>query len=104
MNNGLRNRKVAGELQAARIAVAYIFFANGALWGTWVTRIPALMDKLGLTTTALGFAFFAAPFATILTMPLAGGPSAVSVAAVRPGFPSCSSAPRSRRLPSRLTS
>jgi MFS family permease len=60
------------QLRAARIAVAYVFFANGALAGNWVVRIPALMDRLGLSVSALGFAFFAAPLAAILAMPLAG--------------------------------
>jgi MFS family permease len=62
----------ARRLLAARVAVAYIFFANGALAGNWVTRIPALMDKLGLSVTALAFAFFAAPVGAILAMPFAG--------------------------------
>jgi len=60
------------RLLAARVAVAYVFFANGALAGNWVVRIPALMDRLGLTVGALGFAFFAAPVGAILTMPFAG--------------------------------
>jgi MFS family permease len=63
---------MASRLRAARIAVAYMFFANGAIGGNWVTRIPALMDNLGLSVTALAFAFFAAPLAAILAMPLVG--------------------------------
>jgi len=59
-------------LRAARITVAYIFFANGALAGNWVVRIPALMDRLGLSVGALGFAFFAAPVAAVVAMPFAG--------------------------------
>jgi MFS family permease len=62
----------ASRLRAARIAVAYTFFINGAVGGNWVTRIPALMDNLGLSVTALAFAFFAAPLAAILAMPLVG--------------------------------
>jgi MFS family permease len=62
----------ASGLRAARIAVAYIFFANGALAGNWVVRIPALMDRLGLSVGALGFAFFAAPVAAVVAMPFAG--------------------------------
>jgi MFS family permease len=60
------------RLRAARIAVAYIFFANGALAGNWVTRIPALMDKLDLSVFSLSFAFFGAPLGAILAMPFAG--------------------------------
>jgi MFS family permease len=62
----------ASRLRAARIAVAYMFFINGAVGGNWVTRIPALMDKLGLSVTMLAYAFFAAPLAAILAMPLVG--------------------------------
>jgi MFS family permease len=72
LSESVRKNGAAGELRLARIAVAYIFFANGAVGGNWVTRIPALMDKLGLSVTALAFAFFAAPLAAILAMPLAG--------------------------------
>ena len=39
--------------RAARIAVAYIFFANGAVGGNWVTRIPALKIKLDLRSASL---------------------------------------------------
>lgn len=72
MSEAVARLNTAGQLRAARIAVAYIFFANGALAGNWVTRIPTLMDRLGLSVTALAFAFFAAPVGAILTMPAAG--------------------------------
>jgi MFS family permease len=72
LSKAVERQSTAGQLRAARIAVAYIFFANGALAGNWVTRIPTLMDKLGLSVTALAFAFFAAPVGAILTMPFAG--------------------------------
>ncbi len=72
MNEPIGRQSTADQLRAARIAVAYIFFANGALAGNWVTRIPTLMDKLGLSVTALAFAFFAAPVGAILAMPFAG--------------------------------
>ncbi len=72
MNQAVEKQAMASRLRAARIAVAYIFFANGAIGGNWVTRIPALMDNLGLSVTALAFAFFAAPLAAILAMPIVG--------------------------------
>ena len=72
MSEAVAKQSTTSQLRAARIAVAYIFFANGAIGGNWVTRIPALMDKLGLTVFALSFAFFAAPVGAILAMPLAG--------------------------------
>jgi MFS family permease len=72
LSESVAKQSTTSQLRAARIAVAYIFFANGAIGGNWVTRIPALMDKLGLTVFALSFAFFAAPVGAILAMPLAG--------------------------------
>jgi len=72
LSDSAEPQDTASRLRAARIAVAYIFFANGALAGNWVVRIPALMDRLGLSVGALGFAFFAAPVAAVVAMPFAG--------------------------------
>jgi MFS family permease len=72
LSDQVKKQDDASRLRAARIAVAYIFFANGAIGGNWVTRIPALMDHLGLSVTALAFAFFASPLAAIMAMPLVG--------------------------------
>ena len=72
MSDPVEKQDDASRLRAARIAVAYMFFINGAVGGNWVTRIPALMDKLGLSVTMLAYAFFAAPLAAILAMPLVG--------------------------------
>jgi len=72
LSQSIDNEAAQRRLRAARIAVAYVFFANGAIGGNWVTRIPALMDNLGLSVTALAFAFFAAPLAAILAMPIVG--------------------------------
>ena len=72
MSDVFETRGSTNRVRAARIAVAYIFFANGATAGNWVTRIPALMDKLDLSVFALSFAFFGAPLGAILAMPFAG--------------------------------
>ena len=72
MSDPVEKQDDASRLRAARIAVAYMFFINGAVGGNWVTRIPALMDKLGLSVTMLAYAFFAAPLGAILAMPLVG--------------------------------
>lgn len=72
MSDGVETQGTSRQLRAARIAVAYIFFANGATAGNWVTRIPALMDKLDISVFALSFAFFGAPLGAILAMPLVG--------------------------------
>jgi MFS family permease len=72
LSQSIESEAAQRRLRAARIAVAYIFFANGALAGNWVTRIPALMDKLDLSVFSLSFAFFGAPLGAILAMPFAG--------------------------------
>ena len=38
----------------SRLAVLLAFFTNGALMATWVSRIPAMQSKLGLSEGALG--------------------------------------------------
>ncbi|MGA9762467.1 MAG: MFS transporter [Gaiellaceae bacterium] len=72
MSQAEDKQAATNRLRAARIAVAYIFFANGAMGGNWATRIPALMDKLGLSVTQVAFALFGAPLGAVLAMPFAG--------------------------------
>jgi hypothetical protein len=36
------------RLSRARLSVTALFFAHGALFGTWAARIPAIKDDLGL--------------------------------------------------------
>lgn len=43
-------------MTAARAGVSLLFFVNGALFGNWVPRIPAVKDALGLSEGALGLA------------------------------------------------
>ena len=72
MSDAEERQSTARRLRAARIAVAYIFFADGALFGNWITRIPVLMDRLGVSVAALALPFFLAGVGAILTLPLAG--------------------------------
>jgi len=55
-----------------RAGVAAVFFANGALLGTWVSRIPAIQFKLHLTTGVLGTALLGTALGAVLGMPAAG--------------------------------
>jgi predicted MFS family arabinose efflux permease len=57
---------------AARLAVAATFFMNGALFATWVSRIPALKTAHGLSHGALGLALLAIALGAVVAMPLAG--------------------------------
>ena len=58
--------------KAARFAVAVTFFMNGALFATWVSRIPALQAGRGLSHGALGLALLAIALGAVIAMPLAG--------------------------------
>lgn len=61
---------------ASRLAVAALFFINGALIGSWVARIPAIKAGLGLNDGVFGLALLAMAGGALVAMPLAGGFSA----------------------------
>ena len=58
--------------RAARWAVATLFFINGALLATWVSRIPAVQAAHGLGNGALGLALLAMALGAVVAMPLVG--------------------------------
>jgi predicted MFS family arabinose efflux permease len=58
--------------RAARFAVATLFFLNGALFATWVARIPALQTRHDFNHGQLGLALLAVALGAIVAMPLAG--------------------------------
>src|SRR5437899_13086838 len=45
-----------GRVSRARLATAWVFFANGAALGSWVPHIPDAKHALALTDSVLGFA------------------------------------------------
>src|SRR5829696_4703320 len=55
------------ELGVSRLAVLGVFFANGVVIGSWVVRIPAVQQRLGLGVALLGAAVGA-----LAAMPLVG--------------------------------
>ncbi|CAN5861571.1 MFS transporter [soil metagenome] len=59
-------------LRVPRLAVLGVFFVNGVIIGTWVVRIPAIKDELGLGEGLLGLALLGAAFGALLAMPLVG--------------------------------
>lgn len=61
----------------AWLAVATVFFANGAGFASWVSRIPAVRQALGLGDGQLGTALFALGAGALLAFPLAGRGCAV---------------------------
>ena len=56
----------------ARRAITLIFFVNGALFASWASRIPALSDRVGAGTGALGLALLAPAVGAVVAMPVVG--------------------------------
>ncbi len=55
-----------------RAAVTVVFFADGALFASWISRIPSLSDRVGAGPGLLGLILLAPAVAGALAMPLAG--------------------------------
>ena len=59
-------------LRVPRFAVLGVFFVNGVVIGTWVVRIPAIKEKLGLGEGLLGVALLGAAVGALVAMPIVG--------------------------------
>lgn len=70
-------RSQLNPASAARIAIAVIFFVNGAGFASWVSRIPAVRQALALSDGQLGTALFAIGAGALVAFPLAGRGCAV---------------------------
>jgi MFS family permease len=55
-----------------RAAITTVFFVDGALFASWVSRIPALSDRVGATTGQLGLALLAPAVGALIAIPLVG--------------------------------
>ena len=53
-------------------ATRIVFAANGGLFATWVSRLPAIRDDLGASERGLGFALLFTAVGSLLAMPLSG--------------------------------
>ncbi len=60
------------SIRTARIAVATVFFVNGTLIANWLTRIPDIKDRLGLSTSVLGFALLMTAVGALIAQPTSG--------------------------------
>ncbi|MER5931530.1 MFS transporter [Streptomyces sp. NPDC002054] len=60
------------RLRRARIAIAAVFCAHGAVTGSFATRIPWIQDHAGLGSGTLGLALAFPAIGAALAMPLAG--------------------------------
>ncbi|MGN6368029.1 MAG: MFS transporter [Phycisphaerae bacterium] len=58
--------------QRARFAALLVFFIQGAVFATWVSRIPVVQERLGLSNSVLGMALLAISAAGMVAMPVMG--------------------------------
>jgi MFS family permease len=64
--------RLAAAPVMARRAVATLFLVNGALFATWVSRLPAIESSRGLSHAMLGVYLFVMAFGAMIAMPMAG--------------------------------
>jgi fucose permease len=86
----------AHPLRPARVAVATLFFVNGALFAGWVTRVPDVRDRIGAGEAELGLALLGVAAGSLLSMPVAGWASArwgARPVAAAGGLAGCASIP-----------
>jgi MFS family permease len=56
----------------ARAAITTVFFIDGALFATWVSRVPALATRTHANSAQLGLALVAPAVGALVAMPLVG--------------------------------
>jgi len=61
-----------GTLLRARLAVSFLFFLNGGLFASWVSRIPLIQQELKMSHGLLGSVLLCVAGGAVVTMPLAG--------------------------------
>jgi len=59
-------------LRRARFAVGSLFFIQGFVAANWFVRIPAIKDRLHLSTSALGFSLLSLTVGLLIAMPIIG--------------------------------
>ena len=58
--------------ERARVAVALVFALNGLAFASWVSRLPAVREALGLSTGQLGLLLLCLSVGSILGLPTSG--------------------------------
>lgn len=64
--------RAAPGARRARLGIAFIFFANGCGFGSWVPHIPEVRAALGLSDAALGLALLALAAGATVALPASG--------------------------------
>ncbi|MDW8806275.1 MFS transporter [Streptomyces scabiei] len=62
----------ASGARRARVALSVVFFVNGALFGNWVLRIPAVKDHVDADTGPLGLALLGLAVGALLSKQVSG--------------------------------
>jgi MFS family permease len=63
---------VTPVVSTARNAVAVVFALNGFVFASWMSRLPAVRDELGLSPAGLGLLLLAVSAGSLTGLPLAG--------------------------------
>ena len=62
----------APRLRDAAVATGVVFAVSGAVFATWVSRLPAVRDEIDAGTAELGVALLGIGLGSLLTMPFTG--------------------------------
>ena len=62
----------AALAERARVAVALVFALNGLVFASWVSRLPAVREALGLSTGELGLLLLCVSVGSVLGLPTSG--------------------------------
>ena len=62
----------ARDLRNAAVATGVVFAVSGATFATWVSRLPAVRDRLDAGTAELGLALLCIGLGSLFTMPFTG--------------------------------
>ncbi len=60
------------HVQRAKVAVAVVFVVNGLAFASWVSRVPAVKQALGLTPGGVGLLLLCLSAGTLVALPLSG--------------------------------
>ncbi|WP_410216785.1 MFS transporter [Paracoccus sp. (in: a-proteobacteria)] len=78
---------------SARWAVSALFFVNGLMVGSWAPKVPALMERLGISEALAGLMVVALGAGSICVMPLFGAMVARAGSARAVSLSACAVAP-----------
>jgi MFS family permease len=66
------DRRGEPRVERAKVAVSVVFVVNGLAFASWVARVPAIRDTLGLTPGRVGLLLLAVSAGTMSALPLSG--------------------------------